>query len=89
MVQRKAKSKDLTTEDATVGTTEVTEIRSLFGVGVVGAGYADAVVGEVVVHFGDIHFGHVARDAVLRADGAGHARVIGSFFPGGGSNVAT
>ena len=59
------------------------------GVRIAGAGDADAVVGEVVVHFGDIHFGHVARDAVLRADGAGHARVIGSFFPGGGSNVAT
>ena len=32
---------------------------ALFGVGVVVAGDADAVVGEVVVHFGQVDFWHV------------------------------
>ena len=57
------------------------------GIGIARTGDADAVVGEVVMHFGDVNFGHVARDAILRADGAGRAGVIGGFFRGGGSNV--
>ena len=56
----------------------------LFGVGVAGASDADAVVGEVVVHFGNVDLGHVARRAIFCTDRARGTQVFGSFLFGGG-----
>lgn len=53
--------------------------QGLFWIGVVVAGYPDAVVGEAVVHFGDIDFRHMAGRAVFRADWEGSGRVVGDF----------
>jgi len=72
------KSKGFDTEGTEVG---AQRSRRLFGIGVGGAGDADAVVGEAVVHFRDVDFGHVAGGAVFcgyRAGGAG--MVCGVFL---------
>lgn len=50
------------------------EVRGLIGVGFSGLDYTDAVVGEVVVHVGDVGLRHVASGAVFagyRACGPG------------------
>lgn len=44
---------------------------ALFGVGLAFASDADAMVGEVVMHFGQVDFRHVAGRAVFRGHGAG------------------
>jgi hypothetical protein len=67
---------------------EVTGILGLFGVRLVGTSYADAVIGEVVVHFGDVDFWHVAGRAVFRADRTCGPRVVGGFGSRGRCYVA-
>ena len=72
----RGKSKDFLLPE----TTKISEVaQGLFWIGVAVAGYPDAVVGEAVVHFGDIDFRHMAGRAVFRADWAGSRRVVGDF----------
>ena len=60
----------------------------LFGVGFAFARDADAVVGEVVVHFGQVDFRHVAGRAVFRADRTCGPLVVGGFGSRGRCYVA-